>query len=184
VRLRPILVLASLPLSLSVSLACNDSGTQLVTDSGGVETFVDGASVPDPGSGNQVDIAFKQLFPDDTPGQATPLGTSTMSDVTVWITDNMIGGTGNASNYFVFRSGPATGTFIFRGCFDSPITGMTAGLWRVVDGKQQTPPVGTATSTPDGPTMQCLVFDQSVLAPDTVYLFGLTATGGAGLYSL
>jgi hypothetical protein len=32
--------------------------------------------------------------------------------------------------------------------------------------------------------MACLTFDQTVLEPNTVYLFGLTATGGAGQYSL
>jgi hypothetical protein len=140
--------------------------------------------IPDPGPGDVVDVAFQSIEPNDTPQEATPLGTSTTGDVTVWISGNAIGGSGNASNYFVFRSGPTPGTFIFRGCFNSPIDGMTATLWRVVDSAARLPPVATASSTPDGPTSACLTFDQTVLDANTVYLFGLTATGGAGEYSL
>jgi hypothetical protein len=129
-------------------------------------------------------MSFDGVSPNDTPDRATPLGTSTTADITVWITNNAIGGADNASNYFVFRSAPMSGTFIFRGCFAPPLTGMTASLWKVKDAKQELPPVATQASAPDGPKSACLTFDQTVLEPGTVYLFGLTATGGAGLYSL
>jgi hypothetical protein len=162
------------------SLASVNAGGDAAQPDGGLGAM----GIPDPGPGGTVDVSFQSVEPNDTPQEATPLGTSTMGDVTVWMTNNTIGGDGNRSNYFVFTSGPTSGTFIFRGCFDSPITGMTATLWKVVDSSEQLPPVATASSVPDGPGMACLTFDQTVLEPNTVYLFGLTATGGAGQYSL
>jgi hypothetical protein len=149
------------------------------------ESGLGAENIPDPGAGDAVDVAFQSVAPNDTPEDATPLGTSTMGDVTVWATNNTIGGPGNESNYFVFRSGPTSGTFLFRGCFGAPLTGMTATLWQVVDGTEQLPPVGTQSADVDNDGAEaCLNFDQAVLAPNTVYLFGLTATGEAGLYSL
>jgi hypothetical protein len=139
----------------------------------------------DPGPGHQVDVAFTNAPPNDTPETATPLGTSTTANVTVWITGNAIGGASNPSNYFVFRSGPSAGTFAFDGCFAPPITGMTGGLWRVVDGKQQLPAVATWNSTGDGDAGRgCLANESAAMTANTIYLFGLTATGGAGQYAL
>src|ERR1700678_1519715 len=76
--------------------------------------------IPDPGPGNEVDFDFTNVPPNDTPDQATPLGTSTMADVTVWIVSNDIGGSADPANYFVFRSGPAAGQFAFAGWFGPP----------------------------------------------------------------
>jgi hypothetical protein len=146
-------------------------------------TWPDGG-VPDPGTGHQVDIAFDNVPPNDTPDQATPLGTSTMADVTVWITGNAIGGKGNEANYFVFRSGPAAGQFAFNGCFTKPIASMDVNLWKVVEAKVLTPPVATWTATLDDAGMGCLDNEGAKLEASTVYLFGLTATGGAGTYAL
>jgi hypothetical protein len=168
------------PLALALSVACGSSSSSSPTTyppwpSGGI---------PDPGPGNQVNVAFDSVPPNDTPDTATPLGTSTTADIVVWITGNQIGGPGNASNYFVFRSGAAAGQFSFDGCFGSPITGMTAGLWKVVDAKQQLPPVATWQSTSDGAGSGCLTNAVASLDANTAYLFGLTATGGAGEYAL
>jgi hypothetical protein len=140
--------------------------------------------VPNPGPGNQVDTAFNNVSPNDTPGQATPLGTSTLADVAVWIGNNAIGGPGNASNYFVFRTSPAAGTFGFDGCFTSPITSLDASLWKVVEAQPIMPAVASwsATASDGGPG--CLSSDTAPLEASTVYLYGLTATGGAGTYSL
>jgi hypothetical protein len=145
-----------------------------------------GVGVPDPGPGNEVDTDFNNpaTGTNDTPETATPLGTSTTPDVTVWVGDNQIGQANHKSNYFVFRSGPASGTFLFRGCFSSPLEGLTASLWKVKNGEELLPAVETQSSTADGKNLQCLDFDQPVLEANTVYLFGLTATKGAGLYSL
>jgi hypothetical protein len=141
----------------------------------------------DPGPGNQVDVAFASEPPNGTPAQATPLGTSTTGNVTVWVTSNAIGGS-DPSNYFVFRSGPTPGEFAFDGCFGAPLTSLTAGLWKVVDVKpetpqQQEPPVAMWTSEVEGGT-GCFSNATAPLEAGTVYLFGLTATGGAGFYSL
>jgi hypothetical protein len=136
--------------------------------------------IPDPGPGNEVDFDFTSVPPNDTPDQATPLGTATTADVTVWIVGNDIGGSANPANYFVFRSGPAAGQFAFDGCFGPPITSLTAELSQVVDAQQKLPPLATWTSTPDG----CLSNATAPIEAATVYLFGLTATGGAGSYAL
>ncbi len=166
---------------LGVAAGCSSSSSSPVSQT--YPPWPDGG-IPDPGTGNQVDVAFASVPPNDTPDTATPLGTSTTGDVTVWITGNAIGGPGNASNYFVFRSGPSAGQFAFDGCFASPITAITAGLWKVVAAKQQQPPVATWTSVPEGNGMGCLSNEVAMLEPDTVYLYGLTATGGAGQYAL
>jgi hypothetical protein len=139
-----------------------------------------------PGPGNQVDIAFDDDGQNFTPAHAAPLGTSTTSDVTVWVGENTIGGA-HPSSYYVFKSGPAAGTFAFDGCFSAPITSMTASLWKVTDvdqhAEQQTPPVGTWASTPDGAS-GCFASSTAPMEASTIYLFGLTALGGAGTYSL
>lgn len=167
-------------LALSLCLGCGSSSSSPTT----YPPWPDGG-IPDPGPGNQVNVAFASVPPNDTPDTATPLGTSTTGDVVVWITGNAIGGPGNASNYFVFRSGPTAGQFSFDGCFGLPITGMTGGLWKVVDATQQLPAVVTWKSTGDGDAgMGCLSNEVASLEPNTGYLFGLTATGGAGEYAL
>jgi hypothetical protein len=139
----------------------------------------------DPGPGHQVDIGFYNQPPNDTPATATPLGTSTTNDVTVWITHNDVGGAGNGANYFVFRSGPGAGTFAFDGCYSGGITSMSSLLWKVESGTFVEPPVGTWIATPEydgGPGC----FD-NVMAPleaNTVYLFAVVAQGAAGYYAL
>jgi hypothetical protein len=140
--------------------------------------------VPNPGEGHQVDIAFDNLFPNDTPDLATPLGTSIESDVTVWIGDNVIGGMGNEANYFVFRTGPSSGTFAFDGCFTSPITAMTATFSTVVEANVILPPVATWTTQAGDASGGCLNNASAPMDANTVYLFGLTAVGGPGTYSL
>jgi hypothetical protein len=167
----------------NISEAAAEGGN--ISEAAAAESGLGAENIPDPGAGDAVDVAFQSVAPNDTPEDATPLGTSTMGDVTVWATNNTIGGPGNESNYFVFRTGPTSGTFLFRGCFGAPLTGMTATLWQVVNGTEQLPPVGTQSADVDNDAAEaCLNFDQAVLAPNTVYLFGLTATGEAGLYSL
>jgi hypothetical protein len=135
--------------------------------------------IPDPGTGNQVDNNWGSVGNNSTPGQATPLGTAATGSVYTWVNGNNIGGT-NTANYFVFRSGPTAGTLSFNICFSAPITGMTATLWQVAGGVAQTPPIGTWSSS------ATCVSDSGMTAPllaNTVYLFGMTATGGAGSYA-
>ncbi len=152
---------------------------------GGPSTPTPTGGIPDPGTGNQVDLAFDNVPPNDTPDQATPLGTSTLADVTVWMGNNHIGGEGNAANYFVFRSAPTPGKFAFNGCYTPPITGLTARLWKVVDARAEDPPVATWKSAKDGDAgTGCLTNESAALEAGTVYLYGLTALGGAGTYSL
>jgi hypothetical protein len=134
--------------------------------------------IPDPGVGNQVDIAFVDLEPNDTPEQATPLGVSQLADLYPWVTGNKIGGARDAADYFVFQSASTAGEFEFDMCFMTPITGMTASLWKVVCGVQQTPPIGTWTIT-----TTCTTNFAVPLEASTVYLFGVFATGGAGTYT-
>jgi len=166
---------------LAPILACGSGSAPPAQSDGGMGM----RGIPVPGPGHAVDVAFQSVVPNDTPARATPLGTSTMNDVTVWVTNNAIGGASNASNYFVFRSGPSSGMFVFEGCFQAPLETMTATLWKVdASGSEQLPPVGTAASKPDGDASACLTFSETVLEANTVYLFGLTATGGAGEYSL
>jgi hypothetical protein len=166
---------------LSLCLACGSSSSSSPSSPPGHIVPPRDASldIPGPGPGNQVDIAFTSVPPNDTPDQATPLGTSTTASVTVWITSNAIGGSSNPANYFVFRSGPAAGQFSFDGCFGPPITSMTAGLWKVVDAQVVLPPVATWASV-----QGCLSNAVASLEANTVYLYGLTATGGAGQYAL
>src|ERR1700722_11007798 len=92
------------PLALGLSLGVVGCGSSSSSSQTAYPPWPD-AGIPDPGPGNQVNVAFASVPPNDTPDTATPLGTSTTADVVVWITGNAIGGPGNASNYFVFRSG-------------------------------------------------------------------------------
>jgi hypothetical protein len=165
-------------------LACGSSFSSGSSDGG--DGGFGATGIPDPGPGHQVDIGFQNVLPNDTPQKATPLGTSIATNgmLPVWINNNLIGGPRAKSNYFVFRSSSMTQEFIYRGCFTLPIKTMKATLWKVVDHAEQLPPVAVSTSAMDGPGSACLDFDATVLEPNTVYLFELTATGGAGLYSL
>jgi hypothetical protein len=175
-----VVVLAGLSL-----LACGSSSSSPSSPPGHIVPPPDASlDIPDPGSGNQVDVAFNSVPPNDTPDKATPLGTSTTADVTVWITSNAIGGSSNPANYFVFRSGPSAGQFSFDGCFGPPITSMTAGLWKVADAQLVLPPVATWASVGDSSAGGCLSNAVAALDANTVYVWGLTATGGAGQYSL
>jgi len=170
------LLCVSLTVGLSAALACGSLACS--TPSTPLGPWPDGG-VPNPGPGDQVDIAFNNTPSNGTPDQATALGTSTMDGVTVWIGENTIGGAGNESNYFVFRAGTEGGPFAFDGCFGSPITSMTGSFWEVVEAKQVTPPVATWSATAG-----CFSNATAMMEPNTVYLFGLTATGGPGTYSL
>jgi hypothetical protein len=138
---------------------------------------IDGG-VPGPGGGDQVDIAFNDIEPNNTPEQATPLGVSTETDLYPWVNSNTIGGADNPADYFVFQSAPKAGLFEFNMCFNAPLTGMTASLWKVNCGVQQTPPIGTWTVS-----NTCASTFTAPLEASTVYLFGVFATGEAGTYN-
>jgi len=135
--------------------------------------------IPDPGTSDQVDQDFTNVEPNDTPQQATPLGVAMSGSVAVWVGGNTIGGSDNPADYFVFKSGPAPGAFSFDVCFGPPITDMTATLWKVVGGAQQTPPIGTWASSGTCVTNSGM---GAPLEASTDYLFGLTANGGVGTY--
>jgi hypothetical protein len=119
--------------------------------------------VPAPGSVDNVDNNFGDVEPNNTPSEATPLGTAMGADVNVWVNGNNIGGPGNPVDI----------------CFAAPTTAMTATLWKVVNSVEQQPPVGSWTSS-----STCVTdMTPAPLEASSVYLFGLTATGGAGMYS-
>ena len=159
-----------------------DAGGQMTADSGTPPSDGGGVmsnGIPAAGTNDQVDCDFLDVEPNNTPQQATPLGTAMSGDIAVWVNGNNIGGS-NTADYFVFETAPEAGTFSFDICFAAPVTGMTATLWKVEGGAEQTPPVGTWNSA-----MGC-VTDMAMAAPleaSTEYLFGLTATGGAGSYA-
>jgi hypothetical protein len=158
--------------------ACGGS-KEGATSSGG-----EGGSIGflDPGPGNQVNIAFNNTTNNDSIAHAAPLGTSLTSDVTVWITQNTIGGDFPA-NYFVFRSAPEAGTFFFNGCSNAPITSMTADLWEVEGSELKQPAVGSWKSVASGGTA-CFNNVSAMMEASTVYVFGLTAEGPQGTYGL
>jgi hypothetical protein len=58
------------------------------------------------------------------------------------------------------------------------VSGMTASLWRVTGGVQETPPVATWTIT-----NTCNDNFTAPLDPSTEYLFGVLAKGGSGSYT-
>jgi hypothetical protein len=135
--------------------------------------------VPAPGSVDNVDNNFGDVEPNNTPSEATPLGTAMGADVNVWVNGNNIGGPGNPADYFVFGTSAMAGQFTFDICFAAPTTAMTATLWMVVNSVEQQPPVGSWTSS-----STCVTdMTPAPLEASSVYLFALTATGGAGMYS-
>ena len=74
----------------------------------------------DPGDSDQVDVGFVDVEPNNTPDEATPLGVASGPDVTVWVGDNEIGGSGNPADYFVFRTSSQPGLFQFDMCYTPP----------------------------------------------------------------
>jgi hypothetical protein len=153
-------------------------GMDLAMASGDLATIP--GSIPDPGAGNMVDSNFGDVEPNDTPAQATPLGTSAQSMLYLWVSNNTGGGTDTA-DYYVFKTGPTAGTFSlgFSGlCWSGGITGIDATLWKVAGGQQVLPPVdtwmSTTSCTPPSTTPN--------VEANTVYLLGLDIHGGAGMY--
>jgi hypothetical protein len=136
--------------------------------------------IPPAGTNDQVDCDFLDIEPNNTPQEATPLGTS-MGNINVWVNGNDIGGPGNTADYLVFNTPAQSVAFTFNICI-SPSVPFGATLWAVVDGAEQLPPLGSwngsagcvSNTSPPGAT--------TPLAANTEYLFGLTATGGAGNY--
>ena len=55
-------------------------------------------------------------------------------------------------------------------------------LWKVANAEQVLPPIHTWTSSGGMCVMSGAMGDAPLVA-NTVYLFGVTATGGAGMYS-
>jgi hypothetical protein len=160
------------------SSAGPDSG---VGDAGCASAY---SCIPDPGTTDAVDCNWGSVSPNGTPSEATPLGTAASGNIYVWVNGNSIGGN-DASNYFVFRSGPTSGSLSFDICFGAPISSMTATMWQVVGGTAQMPPVATwigssASDAGGGCTMTSGT--GTPIQANTVYLFGLTAVGGAGMY--
>ena len=141
-----------------------------------------GATIPDPGTGNAVGNNFGSVEPNDSPGQATPLGVAMAGDVYTWVNNNKIGG-GDTTDYFVFKSGPAASEFSLGAgglCWMGAITNLSATLWKVTNHQQVLPAVhqwqgnGTCVKSTKG---------DAPLEPNTDYLFGVTSTGGAGNYN-
>lgn len=150
-----------------------DSGSAQDSGMGGCQ-----GCVPDPGTSDAVDQNWGDTEPNDTPAQATPLGTALNGSIAAWVNGNTIGGS-DSTDYFVFRSASTSGTLSFDFCFSAPITAMSGTLWTVVGGTPQLPPVGTWTSTG---TCLTNMTATTPLQANTVYLMELTATGGAGTY--
>ena len=163
------------PLLGLLCTACSSHGNGS-TGAGGMMTT---GGIPDPGTSDMVDNDFTAVAPDSTPDQATPLGVAAGADVNVWVNGNSIGGS-DTENHFVFKSSATAGAFTFDICFMAPVTAMTATLWKVEDAAAVMPPVGTWTSS--GTCVQGPMAG-APLEASTEYLFGLSATGGAGMYS-
>jgi hypothetical protein len=169
-----------------VLVACGGSGT-VNPDGGGGNPDSGGGSpdsgqggnIPDPGTTDGVDNNWGSVQPNNTPAQATPLGTAVSGNIYTWVNTNAIGG-GDSANYFVFRTSADAGTLSFDFCFTPSITAMTATLWQVSNSQEVQPPVGSWQSTGT-----CVTNTPGLTAiqANTVYLFGLTATGDAGTYS-
>jgi hypothetical protein len=154
------------------------------TSNGGVGAgdMAMGPPIPDPGMEHGVDNDFKSAEPNDSPATATPLGVASTNDVSVWVNSNSIGG-GDTTDYFVFKSGSGAGQFSFGFsgiCWMGAITHLDAKLWKVAGGQQVLPPVHEWMS--DTSCLKSAPGDAPMEA-STVYLLGLTATGGAGTYS-
>jgi hypothetical protein len=156
-----------------------DSGMTMADSGMPLDAGMMSGAIPDPGTGNGVDNNFGDIEPNDTPSQATPLGIAASSTVRVWVTNNSIGGS-DVADYFVFKSASAAGTFSFDICYSGSVGTLTATLWTVANGQMVTPPVGTWMSSGT-----CVMSSGmgAALAASTTYLFGVTATGGAGMYS-
>ena len=149
---------------------------------GGGGDMAMGAMVPDPGAGSAVDQDFTSMEPNDTPAQATPLGVAKGPDITVWVGGNKTGG-GDTVDYFVFKSGPSAGQFsLGMGgmCWMGAVTNLTATLWKVANGQQVMPSIHQWTG--NGTCVKSMPGDAPVEA-NTVYLLGVTASGGAGTYA-
>jgi hypothetical protein len=192
----------TLALLAPLSVACGNSGSATSMGAGGTaESATSGHSstastaagsttgsgggmmaglIPDPGTVDQVDNNFGSVEPNNTPEQATPLGTASSGSVNVWVDTNTVGGSDNPADYFVFKSGSAAGQFTLDICFTAPLTGLTATLWKVAGGEAEMPPVGTWTSSGTCVTDHTT---PAALEASTDYLFGITATGGVGTYS-
>jgi hypothetical protein len=170
--------------TLTAAGACGGATSSPTNKDGSGGNDMAGGLIPSPGTGNGVDQNFGSVEPNDTPQQATPLGVASTGTVYTWVNGNSIGG-GDASDYFVFESGSAAGTFTLGGsglCWGAPITSLTATLWKVSQGKEVTPPVGTWTDyLSDAGTGNCLAGTANIEA-NTEYLLGVVATGGVGQY--
>ena len=150
--------------------------------SGGPNPNPGGGSVADPGPGSGVDDNFGSVEPNDTPAEATPLGTSKgTGDVHVWVTKDLLTA-GDDTDYFVFKSAPMAGQFTFNICWSGAITAMTATLWKVENGQQVMPPVHQWMGA--GSCVMSAQVGEAPLVANGEYLFGLQANaGGAGSYS-
>jgi hypothetical protein len=164
----------------SYDLAGADLAGADLSKSGG-DMAMGGGNIPSPGAGNAVDNNFGDTEPNDTPQQATPLGTSMFAGINVWVTSNSLGG-GDTADYFVFNSGAMGGPFSFNICSlngTSPtFTGAT--LWQVQNNQMVTPPVHMWTGTTG-----CIssAAGDATLTPNTEYLFGLFGSGATGMYA-
>jgi hypothetical protein len=167
------------PLFGPLCVACGGGHESGGTGASGTGGTTMAGGIPAPGTSDQVDNDFTDVEPNNTPEQATPLGIAAASDVNVWVNGNTIGGSGNTEDYFVFESSATAGAFTFDVCFMAPVTAMTATLWKVENAAEVTPPVGTWTSSTG-----CVTGPMAgaPLEASTVYLFGLSATGGPGMY--
>jgi hypothetical protein len=164
------------------SMAIGQPDSAQAVDSSGtsMDAMMAAGGIPAAGSVDNVDNNFGDVAPNQTPQQATPLGPAMGPDVNVWVNGNNIGAAGDTADYFVFQSSATAGQFTFDICFAAPITTMTASLWKVVNGTQVEPAVGTWTAST---TCVTTGMTPAPLAANTEYLFGLTAQGGAGMYS-
>jgi hypothetical protein len=163
------------------------SGGATSTGTGGQSSVTTGAggaqgAIPDPGSGDEFDNNVGDVEPNDTPEQATPLGTAAGPDLYTWVNGNSIGGTDTA-DYFVFQSGPMPGEFVLGSsglCWGPPLTSLTATLWKVENAQQVMPPIHTWTNSVNNCLMS-MMGDAPVEA-NTVYLLGVFGMGGVGTY--
>ena len=176
---------ASLIAIVSATVIACGAPSKTSSDLGGMgsgDLAMNGSGViPSPGTGNGVDNNFGSVEPNDTPAQATPLGVAAANGVFVWVSGNKTGGA-DSSDYFVFQSSASGGAFTLGQsgiCWSGGITGMTATLWKVANAQQVTPPIHTWIGS--GSCVKSATGD-ATLEKSTVYLLGLTATGGAGTY--
>ncbi len=167
---------------LAVVAGCGSSGNTQPDGSHQIDAAKDAPSsgaIPAAGTSDQVDNNFGDVEPNNTPSQATPLGTAVAS-VYTWVSGNTIGGSDTA-DYFVFDSSAAGGMFTLGAsglCYTGSITSLTATLWKVAAGQEVLPPVGTWTSS----TGSC-TSGTATLEASTEYLLEVTAAGGTGMYA-